>query len=98
MANTCIMTDHTPMQMEKYYTFCIERKWHIPYNPPRLATGLLVSNEFNSREYNIDDGSGGSDVGMYHQALTGILTEQKCFSDCKHRVFKSSSLVSVPFI
>ena len=39
------MTDHTPMQLEKYYTCCIEGiegRWHIPYNPTsaRLATDL----------------------------------------------------------
>ena len=40
------MADHTPMQLEKYYTCCIERRWQIPYNPPsaRLVTDLLVSN------------------------------------------------------
>ena len=52
------MTDHSPMQLENYYTCYIERRWHIPCNPPsaRLATGLLVNN--------IDDCSGGSDVGI----------------------------------
>ena len=36
------MTDHTSMQLEKYYTCCIESRWHIPYNltSARLATGL----------------------------------------------------------
>ena len=35
---------------------------------------------------------------MYkHQALTGILTEQKFISDCRYRVIKSSSLVPVLF-
>ena len=48
-------------------------------------------------QYNIDDGSGGSDVGMYHQALTGILTEQNFISDCRYRVIESSSLVPVLF-
>ena len=53
------MTDHTPMQLEKYYTCYIERRLHIPYNPAsaRLTTGSLI-------QLNIDDGSGGSDVGM----------------------------------
>ena len=32
-----------------------------------------------------------------HQALTGILTEQKLISDCRYRVIESSSLVPVPF-
>ena len=38
------MTDHTPMQLEKYYTCYIERRLHIPYNPAsaRLTTGLLI--------------------------------------------------------
>ena len=36
------MTDHTPMQLEKHYTCCIERRWHILYNP--TSAGLLVSN------------------------------------------------------
>ena len=44
-----------------------------------------------------DDGSGGSDVGMLHQALTGILTEQKLISDCRYRVIESLSLVLVLF-
>ena len=35
---------------------------------------------------------------MYHQALTNILTEQKLISDCRYRVIKSSSLVSIHFI
>ena len=37
--NTCI---RLTMQLEKYYTYCIERRWHIPYNlaSARLATGL----------------------------------------------------------
>ena len=30
-----------------------------------------------------------------HQALTGILTEQKFISDCRYRVIESSSLVPV---
>ena len=30
--------------------------------------------ELNLRQYNIDDASGGSVVGMQHQVLTGILT------------------------
>ena len=36
------MTDYTSMQLEKYYTCCIKRIWHIPYNPAsaKLATGL----------------------------------------------------------
>ena len=34
---------------------------------------------------------------MYHQALTGILTEQKLISDCRYRVIESSSLVPVLF-
>ena len=40
------MTDHTPMQLEKYYTYCIERGLHINYNPAsaRLTTGLLMLN------------------------------------------------------
>ena len=48
-------------------------------------------------QYSIDDGSGGSDVGMEHQALTGILTEQKFISDCRYSVIESSSLVPVLF-
>ena len=47
-------------------------------------------------QYNIDDGSVGSDVGMY-QALTGILTKKKFISDCTYRVIESSSLVPVLF-
>ena len=41
------MTDHAPMKLEKHYTCWIVRRWHIPnkYRIPRLATGLLVSNE-----------------------------------------------------
>ena len=35
--------------------------------------------------------------GMYHQALTSILTEQKLISDCRYRVIESSSLVPVLF-
>ena len=35
--------------------------------------------------------------GMWHQALTGTLTEQKFISDCKYRVIESSSLVPVLF-
>ena len=34
---------------------------------------------------------------MQHQALTGILTEQKFISDCRYRVIESSSLVAVLF-
>ena len=34
---------------------------------------------------------------MKHQALTGILTEQKFISDCRYRVIESSSLVPVLF-
>ena len=34
---------------------------------------------------------------MYHQALTGILTEQKFISDCRYRVIESSSLVPIVF-
>ena len=61
------MIDHTPMQLEKYYTCYIERRLHIPYNPAsaRLTTGLLMFNALiQLKIYNIDDGSGGSDVGM----------------------------------
>ena len=59
------MTDHTPMQLEKYYTCYIERRLHIPYNlaSARLTTGLLMFNALIQLN-NIDDGSGGSDVGM----------------------------------
>ena len=34
------------LQLEKYYTCCIERRKHIHYNPAsaRLASGLLVFN------------------------------------------------------
>ena len=61
------MTDHTPMQLEKYYTCYIEKRIHIPYNhaSARLTTGLLMFKTLIQLEkYNIDDGSGGSDVGM----------------------------------
>ena len=62
------MTDHTPMQLEKYYTCYIERKLHIPYNPAsaRLTRGPLMFNALTTQDntINIDDGSGGSDVGM----------------------------------
>ena len=34
---------------------------------------------------------------LEHQALTGILTEQKLISDCRYRVIESSSLVPVLF-
>ena len=34
---------------------------------------------------------------VQHQALTGILTEQKLISDCRYRVIESSSLVPVLF-
>ena len=62
------MTDHTHMQLEKYYTCYIERRLHIPYNPAsaRLTIGLLMFNaliQLKIIQY-IDDGSGGSDVGM----------------------------------
>ena len=59
------MTDNTPMQLEKYYTCCIEKRWHVSYNPAsaRLPTGLLVQC-LNSTQDRIDDGSGGSDIGM----------------------------------
>ena len=59
-----IVTDHTPMQLEKYYTCYIKRTLHIPYNPAsaRLTTGLLMLNALI--QFNTDDGSGGSDVGM----------------------------------
>ena len=58
------MTDHTHMQLEKYYTCYIERRLHIPYNPAsaRLTIGLLMFNALI--QLNIDDGSGGSDVGI----------------------------------
>ena len=60
------MTDHTPMQLEKYYTcYNIEMRLHIPYNnltSARLNTGLLMFNALI--QLNIDDGSGGSDVWM----------------------------------
>ena len=36
-------------------------------------------------------------VGMLHQALTGILTEQKVISDCRYWVFESSSLIPILF-
>ena len=55
------------MKLEKHYYSWIERRWHIPKNTPlpRLATGLLVSYALiQLREYNIDYGTGGSDVGM----------------------------------
>ena len=61
------MTDHTPMQLEKYYTCYIERRLHISYNPAsaRLTTGLLMLNALiQLKIIHIDDGSGGSDVGM----------------------------------
>ena len=56
------MTDHTPMQLEKYYTCYIEKILHIPYNSAsaRLTRGLIIV----LIQLNIDDGSGGSDVGM----------------------------------
>ena len=40
------MTDHTPMQLEKYYTYYIERRLHILYNPAsaKLTIGLLMFN------------------------------------------------------
>ena len=53
------MTDHTLMQLYKYI--------HIHYNPAsaRLTIGLLMFNALiQLKIYNIDDGSGGSDVGM----------------------------------
>ena len=54
------ITDHTPMQLEQYYTCCIARRRHNTLQTPFCKAGsvLLVFN------YNIDDGSGGSDVGM----------------------------------
>ena len=63
---------------------------HIHYNPAsaRLTIGLLMFNALI--QFKII-------VGMYHQALTGILTEQKFISDCRYRVIKSSSLVPVLF-
>ena len=40
------MTDHTPMQLQKYYSCYIERRLHIHYNPAsaRLTIGLLMLN------------------------------------------------------
>ena len=60
------MTDHTHMQLEKYYTCYIERRLHIPYNPTsaRLTRGLLMFNAIIQLKIIIDDDSGGSDVGM----------------------------------
>ena len=61
------MTDHTPMQLEKYYTCYIERRLHIPCNPAsaKLTRGLLMFNALiQLKIIQIDDGSGGSDVGM----------------------------------
>ena len=61
------MTDHTPMQLEKYYTCYIESGLHIPYNPAsaRLTTGLLILNALiQLKIIQYYDGSGGSDVGM----------------------------------
>ena len=57
------MTDHTPMKLQKYYTCYIERRLDIPYNPAsaRLTTGHAL---IQLKICNIDDGSGGSDVGM----------------------------------
>ena len=55
------------MQLEKYYTCYIERRLHIPYNPATasLTTGLLMFNApIQLKIINIDDGSGGSGVGM----------------------------------
>ena len=88
------------MQLEKYYTCYIERRLHIPYNPAsaRLTIGLLMFNALIQlkiiqywwwfwRQWCRD----------LHQALTGILTEQKLISDCRYRVIKSTSLVPVLF-
>ena len=95
VANTCIyMSDHTPMQLEKYYTCCIERRWYIPYNPSsaRLATGLFVFNawiQLNVVQYR---------WWFWRQWCRGvtssILTEQKIISDCRYKVIESSSLVT----
>ena len=43
------MTDHTPIQLEKYYTCYIERRLHIPYNPAsvRLTTGNFFRRVFS---------------------------------------------------
>ena len=61
------MTDHTHMQLEKHYTCYIESRLHIPYSPAsaRLTIGLLLFNALiQLKIIHIDDGSGGSDVGM----------------------------------
>ena len=55
------MTDHGKV------LHLVDRKENFPKKSPfpRLTTDLLVSiPEFNLREYNSDNGSGGSDVGM----------------------------------
>ena len=49
------MTDHAPMKLEKHYTCFIERRW-AGYSPLIALIQLKI--------VNIDDGSGGSDIGM----------------------------------
>ena len=61
------MTDHTHMQLEKYYTCNIKRRLHTHYNPAsaRLTIGLLMFNALillKIIQYRF--GFGGSDVGM----------------------------------
>ena len=87
------MTDHTPMQLEKYYTCYIESRLHIPYNPAsaRLTTGLLIECPNSTQDNTI------LMMVLEAKALTSILTEQKFISDCRYRVIESSSLVPVLF-
>ena len=62
------MTDHTPMQLEKYYTCYIERTLYTLQPSFCKVDYRLVNiecpNSTKDNIYNIDDGSGGSDVGM----------------------------------
>ena len=91
------MTNHTHMQLEKYYTCYIERRVHIPYNPAsaRLTIGLLMFNALIQLK-----------IIQYwwwlwrqwcRDIASGILTEQKLIPDCRYRVIESSSLVPVLF-
>ena len=96
------MADHTPMQLDKYYNLLYRKEIAYTSQPLFCKAGyrpvrVQCMNSIQNSMYNIDDGSGGSDVGMLHQALTGILTEQKFISDCIYRVIKSSFHISVLF-
>ena len=97
MANACIYTDHAPMKLEKHYICWIERRWHIPNKSPFPRLGYrplsvqCLNLTYDSNNY-IDDGFGGSDVGMYASTADRHLD-----ITFKLQLVESSSLVSVLF-